>query len=212
MKRIVFILFIALPLCAQTISQSEGTVSLNNNTVQIGSDGNIALASTATAFDDLLGPAYLGRQTAGGKPDFSLDSLAYFFPQNDSTEFLLFRFQIPHRGKVGSTIWPHVHFYQNQGQTPTFRIWHQWCDEGEAMPAWSFVDADTLAAEWTTGKIANIAYTKTGISGSGHSGVSSILLIKLKRMDNVYAGDCLVTDFDIHIEIDGFGSNTEYTK
>ena len=31
-------------------------------------------------------------------------------------------------------------------------------------------------------------------------------------VDNVYTGDMLADQFDIHIEIDGFGSQEEYIK
>lgn len=43
------------------------------------------------------------------------------------------------------------------------------------------------------------------ISGVGKK-ISSILKIKLFRTDNTYTGDFLASQFDIHYQIDAFGS------
>jgi hypothetical protein len=39
-----------------------------------------------------------------------------------------------------------------------------------------------------------------------------MMVCKLYRDDNVVAGDVLTDQFDLHIQIDGFGSTGEYTK
>lgn len=56
--------------------------------------------------------------------------------------------------------------------------------------------------------------SKSGINidGSGITGVSSILDIKLYRDDNVVTGDVLVKEFDIHYLVDADGSRQEYIK
>ena len=48
--------------------------------------------------------------------------------------------------------------------------------------------------------------------GSAGKTISSILQCKLYRDDNVYTGDAGAVSFDIHIEIDSFGSDTEFAK
>lgn len=50
-----------------------------------------------------------------------------------------------------------------------------------------------------------------GIDGVGKT-LSSMLLCKLYRDDNVYTGDALTYQFDIHIMIDSFGSELEHIK
>lgn len=42
--------------------------------------------------------------------------------------------------------------------------------------------------------------------------ISSILKIKLYRNDNTYTGDFFADQFDIHIQMDAFGSVQEYIK
>ncbi len=49
------------------------------------------------------------------------------------------------------------------------------------------------------------------IDGTGKN-ISSILKTKLYRDDNVYTADVLVSDFDIHYQIDSKGSVNELNK
>ena len=52
-------------------------------------------------------------------------------------------------------------------------------------------------ATWTSGTISNMIYGASPISGVGY-GDSAIMIIKLYRDDNVYSGDLLVDELDIH--------------
>ena len=170
--------------------------------------------SPALRYDDLVMPATATKQGSNLKPDFDETNVGYLFPQNDTSEVLYMIFQLPHRWKEGSTIYPHVHFFQNQNATPTFKIDYRWVNIGAAVPL--FTTGYTLstivgAQTWTTGMLHRIVGNTSGISGSGKT-MSSMLQIKLYRNDNVYTGDCLVVSFDIHFEIDSLGSASEYTK
>ena len=50
------------------------------------------------------------------------------------------------------------------------------------------------------------------ISGTGHTGLSSILDLVFYRDDSAIGSDVLVKEFDIHYEIDALGSRSEYVK
>ena len=184
------------------------------NYTQFATDGTLTLAGTATAWDDLLIEMKESLKGALTEPDWDATNFGLLFPQNNTTEYIVFNVQLPHRWKEGSTIYPHVHFFQNQNVTPTFKIDYRWVNIGDAVP--SFTTGYTMSTiagsqTWTTGMLHRIVGNSTGISGSGKT-MSSMLQIKLYRNDNVYTGDCLVVSFNIHFEIDRFGSASEYTK
>jgi hypothetical protein len=175
-------------------------------------DGTVLLGGEATAWDDLLMPLVTGKQGQTDKPAWDATNLGYLFPRNDPTQIIYLNCQIPHRYKVGSTVFPHLHIEQSVNAVPVFKIDYKWTAIGEAVPAgWTTYTMDTLVKPYTSGTIHNIVNGAAGIAGTG-KGISSILQMKLYRDDNVYTGTCLATSFDIHIEIDSFGSDTEYQK
>ncbi len=173
---------------------------------------SVLLADDATVWDDLVTPLTTSRQGALSKPDFDYTNCGYLFPQNDTTEILYLNVQLPHRWKLGSGIWPHVHWHQAANQTPVFAIDYRWVNIGEAVSgSWSTYTMGTLISAYVSGTIHQINAGTAILAGTGKT-MSSILQIKLYRNDNVYSGDALATSFDIHYESDTLGSNTEYTK
>ena len=173
-------------------------------------DGDFELLDTF--WTDLVMPLTQTRQGANSLPTFSTTEIAYEFPQNDVTEILYFVVQLPHGYKEGTGVFPHVHWKQTQNLAPVFKLDYKWFNVGAAVPAeFSTYVMDELALPYVSGSIQQINYNDEPIAGTGKT-ISSILLCKLYRDDNVYTGDALAYQFDIHYEIDGFGSATEYTK
>jgi hypothetical protein len=70
---------------------------------------------------------------------------------------------------------------------------------------------DEDAITYTSGTIQQIAKGAAGIVGTGKN-ISSLVLVKLYRDDNIVTGDVLAWQFDVHIECDSYGSELEYTK
>ena len=174
--------------------------------------GSFKLIENGTVFDDLSFPLVIGKVTAGGKPDFDYTNVGYLFPQNDKAEIIIIRVQLKHQWKIGSTIFPHVHWRQKANKVPVFKMDYKWYNLGEVEPAtWSTYVMNQLVTPYTSGTMSQLSMGANGIDGTGKE-LSSMLLIKLYREDNVYTGDALVDDFDIHIEIDSMGSSTEYGK
>ena len=150
------------------------------------------------------------------KPDYDATNIGLLFPENDETEFVDFIFQMPHSWVEGSTIYPHVHVLQAQGTQACFQLQYKWYNVGQENPSsWTVYDMDTYAITTTFNNPRhNIITGAAGISGTGKT-ISSILKIRLWRdsaAKDTYSGDILADQFDIHIQIDGFGSETEFNK
>jgi hypothetical protein len=170
------------------------------------------LTGAGTVFNDLVFQMTQGLQGANAKPDFDNTNVGLLFPNNNTAERVYINVQMPHNWKEGSTIYPHVHWHQSAATTPVFQMDFRWANIGAA--AGSFTTAYTMATKampYVNGTIHQISTAAAGIDGTGKT-MSSILQIKLYRNDSAYQGDCLVTSFDIHYEIDSMGSNEEYVK
>lgn len=164
-------------------------------------------------WDDLVFPLNLTYvNPATSKPDYDYTNMGLLFPQNIPTEIVYITVQMPHMWKEGSSINPHVHVIQNANQQAVFKMDYKWYNIGDAVPAgWTTHIMNQYAVPYTSGSLSQIIEASTMISGTGKT-ISSILKIKLYRDDNVYTGDILADQFDIHIQKDSFGSETEFDK
>jgi hypothetical protein len=197
-----------------TYEIKSGTAKFGDSTnySQFEIDGTFKMNGTTTVFDDLVVPLTSSKVGANAKPDFDEINIGYLFPQNDATEILYLIVQMPHSWKEGSTIYPHVHYSRTAAGKPTFQMAYSWFNIGSTPSApTTTLDLATEAITYSTGTIHQINQSVSGISGVGKN-ISSVLVIKLFRNDNVVAGDVLAYQFDIHYEKDTLGSRTEYTK
>jgi hypothetical protein len=151
------------------------------------------------SIEDLRFPATVLSQPASGRPDFDTTNIGLLFPQNNVNEAVYIIAQIPHKRVPDSPIWPHVHVRLTKAGQPVFKMDYKWYNANqEAIPAsFTTYTMNVNTATWTTGTISNMIYGSAEISGVGKND-SSILIIKLYRDDNVYVGDILFDEFDIH--------------
>jgi len=162
-------------------------------------------------FNDIVFELTPTRQGSNTKPDYDFTNVGLLFPQNLTTEIAYITVQLPHSWLVGSTIYPHIHVVQSADQQAVFKMDYKWYNIGDTVPAtWTTYTMGTYAETYTSGSISQILHG-IGIDGTGKT-ISSILKIKLYRDDNVYTGDILADQFDIHIQVDGFGSQEQYIK
>lgn len=161
---------------------------------------------------DLRSPLGRDKQGQTSLPDFDFTEMALMFPQNDPTEIAYFILQMPHEMLVGGDLKPHVHFIQDVAQQPTFKLDYRWYENGaDPTGAFTTITAVTFAFTWTAGSILQIA-AFPAIDGSGITSVSSMIDCKLYRDDNDVAGDVAAKEFDLHYQIDDWGSRQEYVK
>lgn len=151
------------------------------------------------AEDDLRFPATRLMLGATNKPDFDYTNIGLLFPQNDPTEAVYIIAQLPHDRVVDSPLEPHVHCRLTKAGQPVFKIDYKiYNPNGSTVPtSFTTYTMNSNTATWSSGTISNMVYGASEISGVGY-GDSAIMIIKLYRDDNVYVGDILVDEFDIH--------------
>lgn len=176
-----------------------------------------AMLYTDTYWDDLKAPFTSTRRGAADKPDFDYTNAGLLFPTNDTTEFVTAIMQFSHARKAGTDIEPHIHWDQINSNDVVWSMVYKWYQPGAAVPAtWLKLIEQSDAFTYTSGTLHQITTFGT-IDGSGISGVSSILKVKVYRDDAVAGGagtgdDALATEFDVHYQIDSPGSDQEYIK
>jgi hypothetical protein len=185
-------------------------------------DGTYKANGNATTYDDLLGDVTRLQVVGVGIAFDNAENAVKFQTSANLSDYVIANYQIRHRWKAGSSIYPHIHFEQAQNQVPNFLIRSRWQRNGSAKTTtWTDYKCNTLAFTYVSGTLNNIAYGAAITAPSGYS-ISDIIELRIFR-DNgntstVFAGadpyttDVLVTGIDIHIEEDTLGSRTEYTK
>jgi len=162
-------------------------------------------------WDDLRFSANLLKLGATSKPDFDYTNVGLLFPQNDATEKIYLNAQIPHNWLLGSSLYPHLHYVQDESEEPTFKLDYRWYETGgDPTVGFTTITADTWQVSYSSGSILQVL-SFPAISGTGKDTLSSMLDLILYRDDNTVSGDILVKEFDIHYQKSGWGSRQEFT-
>jgi hypothetical protein len=158
-------------------------------------------------------PALAGFVVSSFEPAYDNTNNGLLFPQNDATQISRLIAQFPHERKNGSNIRPHIHFVQTGADEPVFKMNYRWYKNGgDPTVDFTEVEASTFAFTYPgSGSILQIA-SFPEIDGSAIDTVSSIMDIQIFRDDNVVSGNVLLKEFDIHYQIDAFGSRQEFIK
>lgn len=191
--------------------------------LQIDADGTLMLHGNATAWDDLrlagssarLGSTAPTLDLFG--PSGSLRTLRFNAGQHDEIHFEI---QMPHNWKQGSRIYPHVH-WTPVSATAGNVVWqldYTWANMNEAFGAPTTMVSDATAAGGTAWMHKLTRVLESGndyIDGAGKT-LSSMLVCRLHRdagagSDTLNA-DVAFLEFDLHYEVDGFGSKEEIIK
>jgi len=182
----------------------------------ITTTGETPLTMNDTVWDDLRAPFTQIRRGALDKPDFDYTNIGLLFPQNDAAEIIYIIFQMPHNYKLGTNIYPHIHWQQMNGNSVVWKLEYKWFNKGGLVPAgFTAVTANSQRYTWSAGNLHQYD-SWAALSGAAINELSSVLLIKVFRDDNVDAGagggDALAFEFDVHYQLDTIGSKTEFDK
>ena len=186
------------------------------NVAQIITTGETPLTMEDTVWDDIRAPFTQTKRGALDKPDFDYTNIGLLFPQNDDAEIVYIIFQIPHNYKLGTNIYPHIHWQQMNANNVVWKMEYKWFNPGGLVPGgFTAATATTRRYTWAAGNLHQYDGW-TAISGAGITEISSMFLVKVFRDDNVDAGagsgDALAFEYDIHYEIDTLGSKREFIK
>ena len=195
----------------------------DTNYFYVTSGGEVSLNGAATQWDDLrvagsqARPGVTAPTLGAFGPSGNLRTLRFDAGQHDEIEFEI---QMPHSWKLGSKLYPHVHWAPVSATTGNV-VWeleYAWANADGTFGAPSSMASDAQAAggmAW----VHKLAPLKSGgnayIDGTGKT-LSSMLVCRLHRNagsgSDTLNADVAFLEFDIHYEVDSFGSNEEYTK
>ena len=180
------------------------------------------MVGTATVFDDLLwditGVKTLWTWVSINNAE---NTLEYTSAANTS-DYAFFNYQLSHKRKIGSTIYPHIHFEQTQNAMPNWLIQYRRQRQWQAKTtAWTNYKVNQPAFTYTSWILNQISYDG-GITAPANASLSDIIEIRIIRDTNntsglftwadTYTGIASITSADIHYECDSLWSNTEFTK
>lgn len=192
------------------------------NYTEIESGGTIKFIGNSTVFTDVVRDVTnLKVQGSGLSINVTENSLDYLTSSN-LLDYAYTNYQIPHEWKIGSTIYPHIHWQQAEDNLPNWLIQYRWQTNGAAKTtSWTNYSLDTNVYTYTSGILNQISHNSGLVPPAGAS-LSDIIQIRLFRdTDNgsgefsgldPYTATASVTNVDIHFELDTLGSRTEYTK
>ena len=201
---------------------TEAAIGGETDYLAIDTGGTLTLHGAATAWDDLDFAVTI--RTGGGEnppvwtPISTTGCYGWAFETGDTAHF---QRQIPHAFKVGQTGWsPHVHWMPTTTATYT-GTWtltltgHVTSTDPASAPLITTVTRTgsfSVAATAWQGHLTELNNGTPGTEIDGSAwGISTILFAKLVL--TLSAGtSCLLSGFDMHGEIDSFGSAQEYVK
>jgi len=171
-------------------------------------------------WDDLQFPAAaINPPGLGSDPGYDTTNGGYLFDAN-STELLFFQAQMPHGWREGSSIRPHVHWQKTTSAAGNV----YWQLDYKKTPIGSVMDGafttlfNTSTVDGTPDNDTANEHLITALGDIDMTGneLSDMLVMKLSRIGgngaDTYGADARLLEFDIHYEIDGFGSGREFIK
>jgi hypothetical protein len=173
-------------------------------------------------FDDLLGDITQVKTSGPGVSLDTTESTIDFTTASNLSDYVLVNYQLSHKWKAGSDIYPHIHWKQNSNTTPNFLIQYRWQRNSQAWTtAWTNLKCNTSVFTYVSGSLNQIADSATITPPSGYS-LSDIIQFRILRDNSntstlftgadAYTGDAEITGVDIHFEQDTLGSRSEYSK
>lgn len=132
-----------------------------------------------------------------------------------ATNVIALQVQMPHCWKEGTAIYPHIHWSPTNTDTGNvlWRLQYKMANIGGAFPAgW-----ETLNKLDAGGGVSD-GHEMAGFAAIPMTGmtISCMLLMLISRIGgdgtDTYTGTAKLDEFDIHYEVDGFGSGTETRK
>ena len=186
--------------------------------------GSVMLLGEATSYKD-LNKNLIGQRLESPSSHVTQDGeegSLVFDDTSDLTDYASMNIQMQHDWKIESEISPHLHWWQTSADMPNWLLQYRWQIQGNAKTtAWTSLAWEANVYTYTSGTLNQITEFPD-ITAPAGSGLSDIVQFRLLRdTDNdssefdgadPLTGDTSAVDFDVHYEVDSFGSDNEYIK
>lgn len=239
----IFTFFVLILFLFGVFSTTQGQEVKINTNMAVEADGTMRMDGAATTFTDLMvypdatsrgsskAPVWGGVSATAFKNNGSGSQgvfLWMFSGLSGTEQELYFTVQLPHGYKVGSSIFPHVHWTtaagtlaalsgSPQGTNVVWGLEYSTIAIGGNFPNTTIITSNYIIPPITslTGTAQHLITPLGTISGSGLS-ISTVLVCRLFRMvDNAadtFTNEAGLLGIDFHYEMDTQGSRTEYVK
>lgn len=197
------------------------------NYTQIAYDGTLKSVGNATCYRDEL-QSVTGAQITSPAGDFVQNIAEASVTAKKSarypTDYITTNHQLNHDWALGTSIYPHLHWWQTTANTPNWLLAYRWQKQGSAKTtAWTELPWTANAYTWTAGTLNQITKFGAIAAPTGYGEVSDIVQFRLYRDYTDASGkfggsgdpvdaDQDIVNFDTHIQVDMFGSSSEYAK
>ena len=188
-------------------------------------DGSLHMVGAATIFDDEKD------SIIGLKFDSPASSIIINLAEGTLTfdnrcsvsDYVYTGVQLTHKWLNGSSIGPHIHWFQVSSATPNWVIQYRWQKQGGLKTTtWTSLGWNSNAFTYVSGTLNQITSFPAISPPTGYGQVSDIIQVRILRdISNslgLFAGaetgpvDQDVLSFDVHIECDTLGSREQYVK
>ncbi len=187
-------------------------------------DGTMVFNGDATVYDDILNQL-IGEKLESPSSQITQDAsegTVVFSTSADLTDYVVMNVQISHSWKMGTPIYPHIHWFQTEDNIPNWLLQYRWQANGQPKTTtWSSTPLSENAFEYVSGTLNQISGFPAIEPPTGYD-LSDIVQFRIIRdNDNdsgLFAGaDPYTTsvhavNFDCHYIKDGVGSRQEYSK
>ena len=166
----------------------------------------------------------ISRNLTEGEVEFS--SASTYNSNFSLADSMVANIQLNHDKDLTSAIYPHIHFVQKKNYVPNFLLEYRWQTLGSSqVTAWTKIKCNIPAFTYISGSLNQIAHT-SGISVPVGSDISDVVQFRIFRDNTNSSGEFTgidpyntggnatvgITAFDVHFQIDSYGSTNQYTK
>ena len=139
------------------------------------------------------------------------------------TDYVTTNWQLNHHWSLGTSIHPHIHWWQVSANLPNWLLEYRWQKQGDTKTSsWTAVALDDSKFSYSAGTLNQITEGTAIVPPVGYGEVSDIIQVRLYRdVTNVStlfggadpeAADVDVVNLDCHVHVDTIGSREEYAK
>jgi hypothetical protein len=204
-----------------SVKNNKNTLLIGTATdyVRIDTSYGVKLAGNATAWNDLTASslAFASGTNAPTLTEITTGTWVQCYNYAVANDISFTSLQMAHNYAEGTDAEPHIH-YSIDGNgvstdTVVLRVSINWFNVGAAIGAATTTDYKIPMGSKTAD--THYIYDLNALTGTGKT-LSSVFTVRIERLQNsgsdTYNNWFCIHDFDVHYQIDGFGSRSEYVK